>query len=261
MGKKSLKIAFIILWILPLLANSQSKLVWLHGKVISQSNKRPIPLAQIASYKKMNVYVADSVGEFRIILDSKDSIRVLALGFDAHTFSLNSFEVDADRMYTFSLKPIAYQIEQIDINANKHYNDYMENLKAMRRKQMEMDLQLPSHIQLGRKPDVPVDILPSYRRNPPVLAAILQPANFIYYHTAKSEKQKRKMMKVLKYEKQRQYMTNEMMQKISGLKGDKLNGFIIYCNANIKFEKNDTPLSIKYKVVDLFEAYKRDKND
>ncbi|MBS2210615.1 hypothetical protein KEM09_04335 [Carboxylicivirga mesophila] len=239
--------------------SAQTRQVWLHGKVMTQGDKRNIPLAQVASFKKMNVFAADSAGEFKVILDANDSIKVFALGFEARTFYLDSLHIDPDLMYLFPLKATSYQIQQVDVNSNKHYMDYQDKLKMMRSKQMEMDLVLPADIELGRQPDVPVDILPTYRRNPPVLAAFLQPANVIYYYTSKTEKQKRKMMKLLKYEKQRQMMTIEMLSEVSGYKGTELDEFIMYCNEHIKFSEMDTPLSIKYKVVDLLEEYKKDE--
>jgi len=237
--------------------SGQSKQVWLHGKVVRQLDSMAIPLAQIASFKKVNLFAADSIGEFKVILDGDDRIKVVALGFESRTFYLDSMHIDADEKYLFPLSKTTYQIKQVDINSNKHYNSYMEKLSAMRSKQMEMDLMLPSHIKLGQKPDMPLDDLPTYRSNPGVLTAVFQPVNFLYYYTAKSEKQKRKMMKLLKFEKQRRMMTNEMLAKVSGLSGDELQKFVVYCNANIRFEKKDTELSIKFKVLDLYEEYRK----
>ncbi len=252
------KMCFIVvLFMCSWLIKGQTQQVWLHGKVVTRGDERNIPLAQVASYKKMNVFAADSLGEFKIILDANDSIKVFALGFEARIFYLDSLNVDPDQMYVFPLESTSYHIKQVNINSNKHYMDYQDKLKMMRSKQMEMALMLPADIELGRQPDVPVDILPTYKGNPPILAAFFQPANVIYYYTSKTEKQKRKMMKLLKYEKQRQMMTIEMLREVSGYEGAELDSFIVYCNAHIKFSEMDTPLSIKYKVVDLFNEYKK----
>ena len=66
-------------------------------------------------------------------------------------------------------------------------------------------------------------------------------------------------MKLRKYDEQRKMLTIELLEEVSGLKGEKLKEFIIYCNANIKFNKKDTPLSIKYKVIDLFNAFNHEE--
>ncbi|WP_439181862.1 hypothetical protein [Carboxylicivirga taeanensis] len=237
----------------------QTQKVWLHGKVVTHNDERPIPLAQIASYKTMQLFAADSLGEFKLILDASDSLKIVALGFEERVLHLDSLNVDPDRMYLFPLKRISYQIQQVDINSNWHYSTYQERLRAMRSKQMEMDLMLPADIKLGRKPDVPVDILPTYRNDPSVLTWVFQPTSALYYYTSKSERQKRKMLKVLRYEKQRQMMTVNMLQQVSGLTGDELETFILYCNAQMEFTDRDTPQSIKYKVMDLFDAFKNRK--
>ncbi len=235
----------------------QTRQVWLHGKIISKESSLPIPLAQIASYKKVKIFAADSAGEFRIILDANDSIKVVALGFEPITVGLDTMKIDADVKYLFKLKRTSYLIQQIDVHYSPEYTSYMDKLKARAyTRSNSMDLKLPSDIELGRTPDVPVDILPTYKKNPPVLAAVFQPANVIYYYTSKSEKQKRKMMKLLKHEKQRQMMTVDMLRDVSGLSGKELEALTLYCNANIKFSDKDTPTSVKFKVVDLFNEYK-----
>ncbi|TRX71012.1 hypothetical protein [Carboxylicivirga sp. M1479] len=254
---------YLILLLIVLLAatkvSGQVQKVWLHGQVVRQSDSRPIPLAQLASFKMKNVFAADSSGQFKVILDNNDSIKVFALGFEPIIIHLDSLNVDADRMYSFALHQISYQIEQVDVNVSKHYMDYTDKLKAIRKKQEEIDLMLPADIKLGRKPEIAVDLLPTYSRKPPVLAAIFQPANVLYYYTSKSEKQKRQMLKLLQYEKQRQLMTLDMLEAVSGLSDEELQAFMMYCNAHIKFDKKDTELSVKYKVIDLFNDYKEGK--
>ena len=236
----------------------QTRQVWLHGQVVSAETNQPVPLAQIASFMKVKIFAADSAGEFRIILDANDSIKVVALGFEPLMIGLDTMNIEADIKYLFKLKRTSYLIRQIDVHYSPEYSSYMDKLKAQAyTRSNSTNLNLPDGIELGRQPDVPVDILPTYRKNPPAIAAFFQPANVLYYYTSKSEKQKRKMMKLLKFEKQRQMMTVDMMQEVSGLVGEPLEEFIKYCNANIKFSERDTPLSIKYKVVDLLNEYNK----
>jgi hypothetical protein len=236
-------------------ANAQQQ-VWLHGKVVRQSDHAVIPLAQIASFKKMNMFAADSDGEFKVILDANDSIKVLALGFESRIFHLDSLHVDADLVYQFPLVQSSYEIKQVDIHSNVHYNNYIDILKAEKQKRQEMDLMLPGDIKLGQKPDIPADIRPDYSGPPPILAAVIQPLSFIDYYTSKTDKRKRQYMELLKTEKQLNLLTNDMMQEVSGLEGEALKTFVIFCNANIKLNNKDTELSIKYKVIDLYNEYK-----
>jgi hypothetical protein len=234
---------------------AQSKKIWLHGQIVNQADNKIIPRAQIASYKNMELFAADSLGQFRIILASNDSIKIVALGYKALTVYLDSMAIDADMMYTFRLQPKSYQIEQVDVNSNQHYIDYLEELKAMRTKQMEMDLQLPAHIQLGRKPEIPVDVLPTFKRGPLISDFIKKPFDVLYYYTAKSEKQKRKMVKLLAYEKQQQKLTRELIEGVCGFEGEQLNDFIAFCNANIVVSVEDTAVTLRYKIWDLLVQF------
>lgn len=235
----------------------QVQQVWLHGRVVRQSDSLNIPLAQIASYKNMNVYAADSLGEFRVIISNNDSLKVFALGFEPQVFRIDTLQIDADEVYYFPLSQISYQIQQVDIHNNIFFNNYMDKLRAMRRKQMEMNLNLPSDIKLGQEREMPADRQPLFKDGPGVIGSILSPASALYYATSKSEKQKRNLVKIIEDEGNRQLLTVELMTEISGLSGDELNAFIVFCNANIKISSNDDSLSIKYKVIDLFEEYKQ----
>ncbi|MCG8581231.1 MAG: hypothetical protein MI866_15020 [Bacteroidales bacterium] len=236
---------------------AQHKQVWLHGQVVNKDNNKHIALAQIASYKNMKLFAADSLGQFRVILDSNDSIKIVAIGYKALTINLDSMYIDADLMYSFLLEPMSYMIDRVDINSNRHYANYLDELKALRSKQMEMDLQLPSHIQLGRQPEIPVDVLPTFKRGPMISDFIYKPVDVLYYYTARSEKRKRKMMKLLAYEKQQKKLTRELIKGVCGYEGDQLNDFIAYCNANIQVESNDTTVTLRYKIWDLLMQFQK----
>jgi len=232
----------------------QNKQVWLHGKVVNQLDSMPIPLSQLASYKKIHLFAADTVGEFKVILSQSDSIKVIALGFEPRVFHLDSLNIDPDQVVLLPLQRATYKIQQVDINFYKAYNDYTTHLKEQRSKQMEMNLGM----ELGRAREIPAAIQPVYKRKPPVYMALVQPLSFIHYHTSKTEKQKVKMLKLMKDEKKRRLLSVELVKEVSGLNEKELEQFIVYCNANIKFNKRDTEISIKYKVIDLYEEYKKE---
>jgi len=246
-----------VVWFTKVVA--QDKQVWLHGKVVHQADSVSIPLAQIASYQKVNLFAADSVGEFRVILSANDSIKVIALGFEPRVFHLSTMNIHPDEVVLLPLKRASYLIKQVDINFYKGYNDYTSHLKEIRNKQKEMDLHLPAHIQLGRAPEIPPDIQPTFKENPGIVGAIASPLSFMYFHTSKSEKRKRKMVKLMEQNKLRKLLSTDLIKSVSGLEGEELQEFIVYCNANVKFKKNDNETSIKYKVIDLFKVFKMKK--
>ncbi len=251
-------ILFLVAFSWSILVVAQEKQVWLHGKVVSSLDSIPIPLAQLASYKKVNLFAADSIGEFRVILSESDSIKVIALGFEPRVFYLDSLAIDPDQMIYLPLDQATYQIQQVDINFYKAYSGHSARLKELRRQQMEMNLGLPADIKLGKMVrEVPADIQPVFEKKPPVYAALVHPLSFVHYHTSKSEKRKKKMIKLLKDEKQRNMLSPELIKTISGYKGKELEQFIVYCNANIAFTASDNETSIKYKVIDLLTTYKK----
>ncbi|MCU4174714.1 hypothetical protein [Carboxylicivirga sp. N1Y90] len=229
--------------------------VWLDGLVINQADSSRLPLTQIASYKLVQIFAADSLGEFFIQVPKGDSLKFMALGFEAKSVLVDDLIDSIAGKTTIALRRTSYMIGQVDINYYKKFSEYQDYLKKMRAKQAELDLFLPPEIKLGKGSDVPPDLRPLYRSKPPVLAAFFQPINYIYYHTSKLEKSKIKVLKLMEETIIRELLTVEMMREVSSLEGKELESFIVYCNVNVELNKYDTTETVRVKVMDLFAQY------
>lgn len=229
--------------------------VWLDGVVINRADSTRLPYTQIASYKLVQIFAADSLGEFFIQVPKGDSLKLMALGFEPISFLVDDIVDRFDGKLCIAMRRTSYLIGQVDINYYKKFSDYQDYLKKMRAKQAELDLLLPPDVKLGKGSDIPPDLRPLYSSKPPVVVAFFQPINFIYYHTSKLEKSKRKVLKLMEESIIRDLLTIDIMREVSGLEGKELERFVVYCNINIELNKYDTTESITVKVMDLFGEY------
>lgn len=227
--------------------------VWLKGQIVNQVDSTPVPFAQIVSFKKVLIYAADSSGCFTLMLPSNDSIKIVALGFETAVFLISDSE--SDKPIFFPLVKTTHMIQQVDINHYSVYSDYQENLKARHAKAQDMDLKMPADIKMGKGSEIPAPIRPVFSRKPPIVAAFWNPLSYATYYLSNLEKEKRQLVKLFHQDKIRQLLTPEIIQNVSGLEGEKLQQFTIYCNVNIQLTDKDNNFSVKRKVMELYMKF------
>jgi len=233
--------------------------VWLKGKIINREDSVPVPFAQIASYKKLRMYAADSIGEFTVMLPPNDSIKILALGYEPVVACIHDSFSNTETPVLFPMVKISYQIQQIDINAYSTFTKYSEDLKALHAKAQEIDLKMPADIIMGKGSEIPASIRPVFARKPPIIAAFFNPLGYATYFLSNQEKEKRQLVKLFHQDKNRQLLTPEIIQKVSGLEGEKLQQFMIYCNVNIHLTDKDNHFSVRRKVMELYMNFTNHK--
>jgi len=218
-------------------------IVWIKGVVLDEQTHRPIGNIQLASYKKQHLYVANEKGEFSNNFDINDSIKIFGLGFESKTLKVRDC-IGSDSTIEVVLSRKTYLIRSVDVAP-----------------QRELALHLPSDIKLGEKNKTP----PAQRNDdfsskPPVYVAVLNPLAFAHYYTSKSEKRKRAYRKeMINYDKQLkidQFYNRDIIKEISGLDGENLDRFIVYCNVHLKIDENRNAIIVKQWIKELYVEYK-----
>ncbi len=212
-----------------------TSLVWVKLLVKDEANSKAIEGAQVISYETYQRFVTDSVGTFRHVFKSTDSLKVFGLSYEGKVIKVKEFIDNPDGM-TISLPRRSYMIQEVEVSTN------------------EMHLHLPEGIELGKKSDTPPALRSDdFSKKPPVLAALVSPISYVHYHTSKREKRKRNAKRMLAQEKEQDkinlFYNPEIIKEVSGYdKGDTLTNFIIYCNIHLKLSSRDNPLLVKEKI-------------
>ncbi|TAJ14664.1 hypothetical protein DMA11_04640 [Marinilabiliaceae bacterium JC017] len=248
-----------LLLIRPIVRSQQLK--YLKGRVINRDDNRGIPFAQIASYQLRMMFAADSLGYFIIKIPPNDSLKIISLGFESQVFKTdNPSPANEDSLHIFPLKLNSYLLGQVDVNFYRGYHEHSNRYNYLNKKdENELHLHLPEDIKMGQESDIPAPLRPTFSQPPNVLDAIFSPLSFVYYHGSKSEKAKTKLLKIREKDAVRALMTRELIEEISGYKEKELDRFIVYCNTHIELSKSDDEYTIRIKVIDALNEYKKEK--
>lgn len=214
--------------------------IWLKAQIVSPLDSLPIPFAQIVSYKNLVAYAADSTGRFNISFPADDSIKIVALGFESSVFKLTNSISNTGDIINFPLEKTNYLIAQVDILNNSIYNKYRNELVEAHTRAQEMNLNMPADIKIYKPGELPKRDYPLFDNKPTIMGSIFNPYNFMKYNFSKKEKIKRKLLTKFYAERNIVKTNRKMIEMASGLRGSKLEKFIIYCNRYLQLSTVDT---------------------
>ncbi len=258
MQKRYRILAILLIFSLSIYSQSDS-IIWISGDVVEESTYLPVPYANIASYTQHVLFAADSTGHFYIRLPQHDSIMIVAMGYEMKVFRLDPMIKDDEENITFLIKRSSIMLKNVDIKLKRSYFDSIE--MANRANLME-NLHLPADIKPYDKSKdiIPASYKPIFRHKPPPVAFFIHPISYVSYFTSKRERSKRKMVKLVKAERKDTINYRKLISDVSGLSGDSLEMFIMYCNKNLKITPKENIYAIRKKVFLAFEEFLKNEN-
>lgn len=255
--KKSLVfiVVFLTIIFVTTLAQTPNTVSW-KGKVVNAQTGDPIPNAVIAVFSQVVVYSADEQGEFRIALLPNDSVRVAALGFEAATYTVQQSPNNDNELAVLKLYPVSYKLKEVEV---KGYRGILDPLifPQLADDKPKIELNLPSHFG-SRMSKTPPNERPLMAKPNP-LSAVFSPLSFGYSVFSKEEKSKRNLIKARYQEHIWDRLDNlanrETLALVSGLDGEALDDFVIYCNLHLKLNSFDNGASAIQKIEQLLKKY------
>lgn len=229
------------------------------GIVVNEATGEPVPNAVIAVYSQISLYSANDLGIFSIPLLATDSVRVLALGFQSATYHVSKVPLNESGMATLNINQVSYTLKEVTVKGYKGILDPLIFPKLLD-DTPPIELNLPSYIGSKMSKTPPGERLLMGKPSP--LAALASPVSFGYSLFSKNEKSLRNLAKAKNQEKtwslMDAYASRENIEILSGLKGDELNDFIIYCNLYLKITSFDNGASVAAKIETLLEKFKQE---
>ncbi len=237
----------LVLVVCSLHTYAQDKLsdqVWVKLIVKDSVDNKLVENAQIVSYESMIIYATDESGEFRGSFSKSDSIKVFGLGYSPQVIRVNEFN-DSIQERVIHLGRKIYMIGTVDVASDS-----------------ELHLNLPKGM-IGDEDDLPAALKGgSFNKKPPVAAAVVNPLSYVNYYTSKREREKRDMRRVLAHageqEKINEVYNRDIVKEVSGLEGDQLDKFMIYCNINIELTPDSNPILIRMRIAELLEKFEEE---
>jgi hypothetical protein len=233
--------------------------VTVEGLVVNALTNRPVPNAQVVSYGLVKVFVADTLGFFRIEVLPDDSIRATSIGYYPQNFKVAHCKVDSG-INMIALQPVSYAIREVTIRG---YQGIFDPSIFPKRKDPgpQINLHLPSWIGSQTNP-----LPPSERElmhSPSIPQAVISPVSFVYSKLSRHERSLRKLHQIKLTQDSRrvweEILSDSRMGQWVDLEGEELDRFIIYCNIQILVSHRDTELTLYQKVMDLFDLFQKEQ--
>ena len=214
------------------------------GQVIDEITQEGVGYAQVLIMRIRGGTMADASGNFSIQADPSDTITFKSLNYKDKRVPVNQIFNTENGRAKIMLSPVRILLNQVQVEG--------EGPKVNM-----------SGIPVGKSVSTPVELRSDYfATKPTALTAIFRPLSFISYHLSKSEKEKRATLSAIHSERDWQILSlvynKDVIQRISGLTGDALDDFMLYCNAYNGLPVNATSYDVEKRIKELLEEY-RDK--
>ena len=211
------------------------------GQLIDAITKEGVGYAQILNMRVRGGTMADALGNFSIQADPSDTLTFKSLGYTDKKVAVREIVGSGKEAVKISLSPIRILLGEIAVEGTGP----KVNMNG---------------IPVGKSVAVPVELRSDYfASKPKTLTAIFKPMSFLAYHFSKDEKEKRATLVAIRSERDWQLLSlvynKDVIQKISGLSGDALEDFMLYCNAFNALPVNATSYDVEKRIRELMGEY------
>jgi len=266
----------LILLILFFLYNSSSatkvendSIISISGQIVTTTGISPIPLAHLLIKGKRSGQICDSLGIFHLQLKQSDTLIVSALGFKTKEWPIPFiFDTTLPSFFQISLEKMAYLLKEVDIYALGTWEEFKADFVKLKIKDEHViNTQITKELApfRTRKPNI---VPPQYRQKIEkftILHALIAPTDFLFAKLSRSEKRKKKITKMIHEEwrikKLNQYYTSEIVATNTGLSGDALEKFMVYCGPKLEITEITSQYDILEQIVKNYKEYIKIKKE
>lgn len=242
----------ILLLSLSQLVYSQKKDSTIHffGNLYSAKSFKPIKYAHIININNNRATISDTLGNFDIRLRPGDSLRISSIGYQQKFYQYTG-EWENIVFERISLKERVYEISEVKITPWGTYEEFKNRF-------MNLDRETPRE-QLH---PLVWDFLQERPENvEPIEPGISSPVSMIYNIFSKEAKERRKYEELQKQEarekKIQSKFNRESIGNLTGLKGEKLDRFMEFCNFTDAYILNTKEYFILERVKKKYKQFMR----
>lgn len=251
-GKLILPRTYLLFAILTIISVQQSfaqlyfpeDMVKVSGRVVDQGTKTGVPYANVINQRIRGGTMTDVEGKFSLQADPSDTLTFKSLGYKDKLVPVSEILAQKQDSAIVFIAQVRYLIEQVDVQG--------EGLKVNM-----------SGIPQGKSNPIPTELRSDFKGKATALTAILHPASFLNYKFSKTEKEKRTTLAAMRSEKQWAIFSlvynKDALQRITGLTGQALDDFMVYCNANNNLSVGASTYDVQVRVMEVYEQYKKEK--
>jgi hypothetical protein len=216
-------------------------MVKVSGQVVDEHTGEKIPYAQVLNFRVRGSTMTDINGKFSIQADPSDSLTFKILGYIDKIIPVKEVLSMSAQNKNIALTQIKYSIDSVQVEAH----------------QLKMNL---SGIPRGKSSNLPLELRSEdFDSNPGLLTAVIKPLSYLHYKLSSSEKEKRSTLAAIYSEQQWKILSliynKDLIQRLTFLTGDRLDDFMVYCNAYGGLAPNSTTYEVEKRIKDLYIEY------
>ena len=230
----------------------------LKGSIIDEKTLGYIPLVHIYNERTRKTSVSDTSGNFLVKVNKGDTLVFSAIGYFLQAVYITDSLLKEETVF-IELVPRTYDISEARVYALGTYEQFKLKVLALKLPETETDKLRKYLHDLSKKTGKEV----KYRQEMDKLTqgGVL----FAVPILTPEEIQMIKLKEILKKEKIQKIIdekfNREIVADITGLKGEDLTEFIVFCNFSENYLLETNQYDILIKVLEKLEAYKKLKNN
>ena len=220
-------------------------MIKISGKLVDSESGDVVPYAHIINQRVHGGTISDNDGVFSLQADPSDTLTVNAMGFQIIKIIVADYLKENKQIVVYKMNPIRYLVGEVKVTGkNQKLNLY--------------------GVPQGNESKVPIELRSDdFSSKPHWTSAIFSPLSFLHYKLSKGEKNKRKAMAAViteqEWDKFKLVYNRDIVHSITGLEGDTLDDFMVYCNVHMNLYYSATTLEVDQRVRELFKQYKAEK--
>jgi len=199
-----------------------------------------IPYVNVINQRVRGGTMTDKDGKFSLQADPADTLTFRSIGYIDKKVPVS--EIVANENATVTMAPVRYQLEGVEITGQSQkvntsgLNEHAKNMSK-----------------------TPVELRGEFESKPKLLTAIFHPTSYLYYKFNKEEKEKRNTLAAIRTEREWQLFSlvynKEIAARLTGLKGDELDDFMVYFNAYSKLQFSATTYEVEKRIKEIYPQY------
>lgn len=208
------------------------------AQILDDLTGQPVPYVNVINQRVRGGTMSDKEGKFTLQADPTDTLTFKSLGYiDKKVPVTEMLRENA----VVTMAPVRYQLNGVEITGEG--------------RKVNM-----TGIPVGKMSTVPIELRGEFASKPKLLTAIFHPTSFLYYKFSKEEKEKRNTLVAIKSEREWQLFSlvynKEIAERLTGLKGEELDNFMVYFNAFSNLRFSATTYEVEKRIKEVFAEYK-----
>lgn len=215
------------------------------AQLIDAVTKEGVGYAQVLNMRVRGGTMADALGNFSIQADPSDTLIFKSLSFKDKKVPVKDIIGTGNDIPKILMTPLRIMVEEVEV-------------KGAAPKINLTGINVPKYAPVS------VELRSDYfASRPNTLTAIFRPFSYLSYHLSKSEKEKRATIAAIRSEKDWKFLSlvynKDVIARISGLTGDGLEDFMLFCNAFNGLPVNASNYDVEKRIRELMIEYAEKK--